>query len=72
MDKEKLENINFEDALKRLEEIVRSLESGQSPLDESLSLYEEAVYLVKLCNTKLDGAEQKVTMLTGSDISEVG
>ena len=72
MDKEKLENINIEDALKRLEEIVRSLESGQSPLDESLSLYEEAVYLVKLCNTKLDGAEQKVTMLTGSDISEVG
>ena len=71
MDKEKFENINFEDALKRLEEIVRSLENGQSPLDESLGLYEEAVYLVKLCNSKLDAADQKVTMLTGADIGEV-
>lgn len=71
MDKVKLDDINFEDALKRLEEIVRSLEGGQSPLDESLSLYEEAVHLVKLCNSKLDAAEQKVTMLTGADITEV-
>ncbi|MBQ3528677.1 MAG: exodeoxyribonuclease VII small subunit [Clostridia bacterium] len=60
---DKIDNITFEDALKRLEEIVRLLESGDSPLDASLSLYEEAVALVKVCNTKLDAAQQKVTML---------
>ena len=63
MDKEKIQNMKFEEALKRLEEIVRLLESGDSPLDASLSLYEEAVALVKVCNTKLDAAQQKVTML---------
>ncbi|MBQ4066419.1 MAG: exodeoxyribonuclease VII small subunit [Clostridia bacterium] len=71
MDKEKIQNMKFEEALKRLEEIVRSLESGQSPLDESLELYEEAVALVKVCNSKLDSAQQKVTMLGASDIAEV-
>lgn len=60
---DKIDNITFEDALKRLEEIVRLLENGDSPLDASLGLYEEAVALVKVCNTKLDAAQQKVTML---------
>ncbi len=72
MDKEKLEGLKFEDALKRLEEIVKLLEGGQSPLDSSLELYEEAVALVKVCNAKLDSAQQKVTMLTSLDIEEEG
>ena len=70
MDNEKILEMNFEDALKRLEEIVRILEGGQSPLDKSLDLYGEAVMLVKLCNSKLDAAEQKVIMLNSQDISE--
>lgn len=70
VNKEQLENIKFEEALSRLEEIVRSLESGQSPLDQSLELYEEAVALVKVCNQRLDSAEQKVTMLSLSDTEE--
>lgn len=57
-------NITFEEAVKRLEEIVRMLEGGTAPLDESLTLFEEGVSLVKFCNEKLDGAEQKVKMLT--------
>jgi len=48
----------------RLEEIVRMLESGNAPLDVSLELFEEGVALVKLCNTRLDLAEQKVKILT--------
>lgn len=59
--------IVFESALQRLEEIVRLLEAGNAPLDESLSLFEEGVRLVKLCNSKLDSAEQKVKILTSSD-----
>jgi len=62
--------MKFEEALRRLEEIVRVLESGQTPLDSSLELYEEAVALVKVCNARLDNAEQKVTMLNSLDISE--
>ena len=59
--------ISFEEALARLEEIVNSLESGRAPLDKSLSLFEEGVGLVKLCNNKLDHAEQKVKILTSTE-----
>ena len=70
MDKDTIQNMKFEDALKRLEEIVRMLEGGKSPLDQSLELYEEAVALVKICNARLDSAQQKVTMLNSLDIAE--
>lgn len=53
----------FEDAMKRLEEIVEALEAGDLPLEESLRRFEEGVALVKLCNSKLDEAERKVTLL---------
>ena len=56
--------LSFEAALSRLEEIVRRLESGSAPLDESLALFEEGVGLVKLCNDRLDSAEQKVRLLS--------
>jgi len=57
-------DMTFETAIARLEEIVRALESGNTPLDTSLALFEEGVALVKLCNRKLDTAEQKVKILT--------
>ena len=41
------EKLTFEAAIARLEEIVRALESGSAPLDESLALFEEGVGLVK-------------------------
>lgn len=56
-------NPNFEEALGRLEEIVRLLENGEIPLDKSLELFEEGVNLVKLCGSKLDEAEQKIAIL---------
>ena len=58
------ENMTFETAIGRLEEIVRSLESGSVPLDQSLSLYEEGVALVRLCNNRLDHAQQRVKILS--------
>ncbi len=60
----KKEEMTFEIAIARLEEIVRMLEGGSAPLDTSLALFEEGVALVKLCNSKLDTAEQKVKLLT--------
>lgn len=53
----------FEDALKRLEEIVGNLERGDLSLEESLSRFEEGMRLVGFCSKKLDEAEQKVTLL---------
>lgn len=55
--------MTFEQAMDRLEEIVRQLEQGDAPLEESLSLFEEGTRLVKKCASQLDKAEQKVTKL---------
>lgn len=63
-------NPNFEEALTRLEDIVHLLENGESPLDKSLELFEEGVKLVKLCGTKLDEAEQKITILLKNEDGE--
>jgi exodeoxyribonuclease VII small subunit len=62
------DNMTFEEATARLEEIVKSMENGKIPLEQSLSLFEEGVTLVKLCNELLDEAQQKVKILTeGAD-----
>jgi exodeoxyribonuclease VII small subunit len=53
----------FEEAMQRLEEIVQSLESGDLPLEESLKIFEEGMKLVGYCNSKLDEAEKKVSLL---------
>jgi len=52
--------LSFEEALKRLEEIVETLEGGNSSLDESLKLYEEGVALGKSCMTRLNEAKLKL------------
>lgn len=59
-------DIKFEEALEKLEESVKLLESGNMSLDESIKVFEEAVKLVNTCNEKLECAEQKVRMLTES------
>ncbi len=56
-------NIKFEDALNALEDIIKNLENGNMPLDKSLESFEEAVNLIRLCNEKLENAEQKVKIL---------
>ena len=57
-------NISFEEALGRLEEIVKVLENGTAELDKSLDMFEEGISLVKLCTGKLDEAEQRIALLT--------
>ena len=56
---EEKQEMSFETAIARLEEIVRMLESGNAPLDKALAAFEEGVSLVKLCNSRLDTAEQR-------------
>ena len=57
-------NISFEAAIEKLDLIVSRIESGALSLDESLSLFEEGVGLIKICNERLDKAEQRVRILT--------
>ena len=55
---------SFEDALKRLEEIVQRMESGDLALEDSLGLFEEGVRLTRVCSQRLDEAEKKIELLT--------
>jgi len=55
--------MNFEQSLKRLDEIVKTLERGDVSLSESMSLFEEGAALIRNCGKELDEAEQKVVML---------
>jgi exodeoxyribonuclease VII small subunit len=53
----------FEDALAKLEEIVRKMEQGELTLEESLASFEEGIRLARLCARKLDEAERRVEIL---------
>jgi exodeoxyribonuclease VII small subunit len=53
----------FESALTRLEEIVKKLEKGDLPLEQSLKLFEEGVKLARACNKRLEEAGRKVEIL---------
>ena len=56
--------LSYEEAMKRLQEIVGRLESGEEALEDSMKLFEEGAALSALCYQKLDRAEQKITELT--------
>jgi exodeoxyribonuclease VII small subunit len=58
---------NFEQLIKRLEEIVSLLEKGDVPLDESIKLFEEGIKISKKCSDKLAKVEQKVKVIIGVD-----
>ena len=57
----------FEEALERLEEIVKKMEGGDMTLEESLEAFEEGVKLSRFCSKKLDEAERKVEILLKDD-----
>jgi exodeoxyribonuclease VII small subunit len=57
----------FEEAVKRLSEIVQTLERGDLPLEDSLRLFEEGVKLSRLSQERLDAAQKKVEQLLGVD-----
>jgi len=59
-----LENLSFEKALTELEEIVRALESGKAPLDESIGAYERGIALKTHCEKKLAEARFKIEKIT--------
>jgi len=55
-----IQQLSFEAALKRLEEIVRKLESGEATLDESIALYAEGDRLKQQCEARLQAAQARI------------
>lgn len=61
-------NLNFEVAVKRLDEIVETLGAGDTPLDASLALYAEGAELLAYCEGRLKEAKLKIeTLFPGED-----
>ena len=58
---------NFEESMKKLEGIVTELENGNLNLDESVKRFEEGMKIAKKCNTILEEAEKKITILLEKD-----
>jgi exodeoxyribonuclease VII small subunit len=58
---------SFEDSIRRLSEIVESLEGGELPLEESLRLFEEGIKLARTSQSVLDRAEKRVEELLSVD-----
>jgi exodeoxyribonuclease VII small subunit len=66
-------DMNFETALRALEDIVHKLESGEAPLDESIALYERGNALRALCQQRLDTAKARIeAIVQGPDGSPTG
>ena len=61
-------DLTFEQAFQQLGEVVEQLEGGELPLEQSLALFERGMALARLCEGKLDDAEQRVQQLVGSDV----
>ena len=59
--------LSFEDNLKKLEEIVKDLESGNIQLDDAIDKFNEAVKIAKVCDEKLKTAEEKVNKILNKD-----
>jgi exodeoxyribonuclease VII small subunit len=68
-------SMKFEDALSRLEAIVKDLESGEIEIERALSLFEEGTKLSRICAKKLLKIEKRVEILKkgedGSDVLEL-
>ena len=58
-----MENLTFEESLEQLEEIVNKLEKGDVPLDDAIDEFNNAMQLVKICNEKLNNAEESIAKI---------
>ena len=66
------ENLSFEESLEKLEEIVNKLENGDVPLDDAIEEFKNAMDLVKICNDKLNSAEEAIAKIVqdNGEVSE--
>lgn len=68
---ENKEDVKFEKAMKRLEEIVEKLEKGDLDIDKSLEIFEEGIKMSRICSKKLAEAEKRIEKLTRNEKGEL-
>ena len=61
----------YEESMKELEQVVKDLESGELSLDESIKKFEKGMKLSKYCNSLLEDAEKKITVLIENESGEL-
>ena len=61
---------SFESAMSELDQLVEKMESGQLPLEESISAYERGTQLLQYCETVLKDAEQKIKVLDAGELKD--
>ena len=66
-----MQDMNFEQAMERLEKITAELSREGITLEESLTLYEEGIALARMCNSRLEETERKIKMLQISADGEI-
>ena len=71
MSEVKTDDLKLEEAMRRLDQVVKELDSESADLDKALKLYEEGVKLVRICNQKLEDAERKIKILRLSNDGEM-
>lgn len=59
----KYEELSFEEAMEKLEEIVEKLETGDVPLEKAMNYYQEGMALSKLCSDKINNVQEKMTKI---------
>ncbi len=65
-----VEDLSYEEALVELENIVSALESGESPLEEAIKLFERGQALAVRCGVLLEAAELKVKQVAGDEVTD--
>lgn len=65
--KTKTEELSFEDALKRLEQLVKEMEAGDLSLDQMIGHFEEGSALVEKCGKRLNEVERRIEKLVKKD-----
>jgi exodeoxyribonuclease VII small subunit len=66
-----MKDMKYEDALKKLNEIMLKLESGEIPLEKTFEMYEEGIKLIAFCRQQLTEAEGKILKITKSGVEEI-
>ncbi|HZK42229.1 MAG TPA: exodeoxyribonuclease VII small subunit [Clostridia bacterium] len=69
-DKLDKQDMTYEEAIKRLEEIVSLLERSEQALDQSMDLFREGVALASFCRTKLDTMKEEIVKLVDAEGTE--
>ena len=62
----KQDEVSFEEAMERLEEIVSSMEGERLPLEDMVQSYEEGAKLLRVCRERIDVARQRVELITAN------